>query len=80
MPDPSLIIIPTQEDLDSIRGYRINKWHEYKHYECIYCQYSTLWLPKMEEHQKENDHPWAYPGQNALPDGEVRPDDEAPFE
>lgn len=78
MENESLIIQPTTEDVDKIRGYRIVKWHEYKNYECVYCQYATLWLPRMEVHQAENDHPWAYPGQNPVPESEVRPEDEAP--
>ena len=58
MPTP-LIIIPG--DVDQNRGYRITKWHEHWNYECLYCQYSTLWLDKMEKHVDENVHVWAYP-------------------
>ena len=61
MPEP-LILIPGDEDQN--RGYRITKWKKYNNYECIYCQYSTLWLDKMQKHQSEGNHPWAYPGQN----------------
>ena len=61
MPKP-LIVIPGDEDQN--RGYRIGRWHEYVNYECIYCQYSTLWEEKMIKHQAESTHPWAYPGQN----------------
>lgn len=57
-----LIVLPG--DLDQQRGYRISKWKTYDNYECIYCQYATLWLEKMHKHQLEGRHVWAYPGQN----------------
>jgi hypothetical protein len=60
----SLIIAPTQDDIDLTVGYRITRWHEYKNYECVYCQYATLWLDKMKKHQAEDNHAWPYPGQN----------------
>ncbi len=54
-----LIIIPG--DVDQNRGYRITKWKKFDNYECIHCQYSTLWIEKMEKHQAKDNHPWAYP-------------------
>lgn len=69
--DTPLIIPATSVEVDKIRGYRIGHWHDYKNYECIYCQYSTLWLSKMDKHQADNVHPWAYPGQNTTRPGEV---------
>jgi hypothetical protein len=79
MREESKIVVPTTEEIDNLRGYRIGTWKTYKNYECIYCQYATLWPSKMEKHQAENDHPWAFPGQNELPEGEVR-DDEPRYE
>lgn len=61
---PPLIVLATGEDIDAIRGYRVGKWHEYDNFECVYCQYATLWRGKMEKHQEANTHVWAYPGQN----------------
>ena len=61
MPEP-LVIIPGDED--QRRGYRVAKWKKHNNYECIYCQYATLWEKKMKEHQAEGNHAWAYPGQN----------------
>lgn len=62
MPEP-LILIPG--DIDQNRGYRKTLWHAHTNYECIYCQYATLWLEKMEKHQTEGIHVWAYPDPNA---------------
>jgi len=59
-----LIVPASQDEIDNVRGYRITKWNQYKNYECVYCQYSTLWLDKMNKHQAEDNHVWAYPGQN----------------
>jgi hypothetical protein len=72
--DKSVIITPTQEDIDNLRGYRVGQWREHKNYKCIYCQYSTLWISKMEKHQREGEHPWAYPGQNPAGLGAVSED------
>lgn len=58
MPEP-LIIIPG--DIDQNRGYRVTKWHQHDNYECIYCQYATLWIEKMEKHQVEGTHVWSFP-------------------
>lgn len=71
-----LVIIPGDED--QRRGYRIGKWRQYPNHHCIYCQYSTLWIEKMEKHQLEGEHPWAFPGQNPIEDGQVRPDRTTP--
>lgn len=60
MPRP-LIEIPG--DIDQNWGYRVGKWREYPNYECIYCQYATLFLARMEKHQAEGQHPWAYPSE-----------------
>ncbi len=78
MSDP-LVKAATEEEVIQLQGYRITKFKEYKNYECIYCQYATLWLSKMVKHQAENEHPWAYPGQNTVPAGEVL-DDEPKYE
>lgn len=59
MPEP-LIIIPG--DLDQQRGYRITKWAgQYDNYECLSCQYATLWLERIQKHLQEGVHVWAYP-------------------
>lgn len=63
--EPSVnIVAPTAQEVDDIRGYRIGKWHTYDNYECVQCQYSTLWKDKMEKHLAADVHVWAYPGQN----------------
>jgi len=79
MSDQKLIVEPTQDELDKLRGYKIGKWKQLKNYMCIYCQYSTLWIAKMEKHQAEDNHPWAYPGQNPIPEGEVRQYDDPSY-
>ncbi len=81
MADDKLIIEPTESDQDKIRGYKIGVWgrRKVKNYICIYCQYSTLWMSKMTKHQAEDSHPWAYPGQNAKPEGEARNYDEPEY-
>ena len=76
---PGVIITPTQEDLDKVRGYRVEKWNEFDNYCCIYCQYSTLWMKKMQKHQAANEHPWAYPGQNKPGLGSVTEDNEPDY-
>ena len=62
---PGVIITPTQEDLDKVRGYRVEKWNEFDNYCCIYCQYRTIFLEKIKKHQAEGEHPWAFPGGKA---------------
>jgi len=64
VPDETLIVQPSQDEIDQLRGYRINKWNGHDNYVCLHCQYATIWKSKMEKHQAEDDHPWAYPGQN----------------
>ncbi len=46
---------------DEERGYRITKWKTFDNFECIHCQYSTLWKDKIEKHLAESPHAWAYP-------------------
>lgn len=72
-----LVVIPG--DLDQERGYKIKVWAGYPNYECIYCQYATLWIGKMEKHQALGDHPWAFPGQNPKTIGSVSKDDEPEY-
>jgi hypothetical protein len=55
------IVLPTQEEVDSLRGFKVGKWRGHDNYICLECQFSTLWLDKMKKHQKEEEHPWAYP-------------------
>ena len=74
MAKPRIIITDSE---DQSRGYRITKWHRYNNYECIYCQYATLWLKQMEAHLAEGTHPWGYPGQYDEPQDEnvINPSD-----
>lgn len=71
----TVIITPTQEDLDEIREYRIGQWKHYKNYECIHCQYSTIYLEKIKKHVDEGIHDWCYP--SSTPRVEV-PDSDDP--
>ena len=72
MPEGSSVIItPSAEDVDRVRGYRTEKWRTFDNYCCIYCQYSTLWIEKMKKHQAESDHPWAFPGGKRADPGAV---------
>ena len=59
----SVIITPAQEDIDRVNGYKVGSgdWNGYKNYECLYCQYKTIFLEKMKKHQQEGEHPWAFP-------------------
>lgn len=75
-----LVVQATQDEIDGIRGYKITKWHTYNNYECIYCQYATLWTAKMEKHQALGEHPWAYPGQNARAEDDPGVADEPEYE
>lgn len=54
-----LIIIPG--DVDQARGYRVTKWKTFDNYECLQCQYSTIWIEKMQKHLDMGIHVWAYP-------------------
>ena len=62
---------PSQEDIDRTRGYRVTSWRGYPNYECLYCQYATLWLNKMLDHLAQERHLWAYPG--AAPGRDIPP-------
>lgn len=53
--------MPTQAQVDSHRGYRVTKWRGHDNFECMKCQYATLWMEKMQKHLQEGAHPWAYP-------------------
>lgn len=72
MSDP-LILIPG--NVDHNRGYSISKWRQYDNYECIYCQYATLFLARMQKHQLEGRHPWGFPSETtsdeAVDDGQA---------
>lgn len=50
-----------QSAQDRQRGYRVTRWRTFDNYECVHCQYSTLWLPKMQKHLSIGQHLWAYP-------------------
>lgn len=65
MTEPSRIILPTADDVDRVRGYRVTKWKTFDNYECVQCQYATLWLPKMQKHLALGRHPWGYPAETA---------------
>lgn len=69
-----LIAEPTQDEIDRLRGFKIVKWRTYDNYVCLHCQYATLWPNKMEKHQAEGEHPWAYPGQNPRANNDPGPD------
>lgn len=67
--DEPIILIPN--DLDQQRGYRVGKWNHsdregkptqtFDNYECLRCQYSTLFEARMIKHVQEGKHPWAFP-------------------
>lgn len=61
MASESVIITPSQEEIDKLRGYHIGKWDVYDNYVCVHCQYSTLWIGKMEKHQAADQHLWPWP-------------------
>lgn len=67
---PGVIILPTADETDKINGYKIGTWRarlgpdiykDYPNYECIYCQYATLWIEKIKKHLDKGNHPWPYP-------------------
>ncbi len=60
-PSRSTTGMPSQETIDAHRGYRVTKWKTFDNFECVRCQYATLWLEKMQKHLALGDHPWAYP-------------------
>jgi len=58
-----VIITPTQAEMDRFRGYSShNMWRGYKNYECLDCQYKTIYLDKMTKHIIAGVHVWAFPG------------------
>lgn len=71
MSDPaegrSTVGMPTQEQIDSHRGYRVTKWKTFDNFECVKCQYATLWLEKMQKHLQAGVHSWAYPSLEETP-------------
>lgn len=53
---------PGSTEEDKVRGYVATVFGgKFPNYECVYCQFSTIFLPKMILHMAEDDHPWAYP-------------------
>jgi hypothetical protein len=71
----NLITPATQDEIDRIRGYFVEKWKKYDNFRCIHCQYATLWEGKMQKHQAAEAHFWPYPGP-PLPEGVVSPDED----
>lgn len=65
MPEPPRIILPTADEIDIVRGYRVTKWKTFDNHECVRCQYATLWLEKMKKHIALGQHPWAFPSETA---------------
>jgi hypothetical protein len=61
----SVIIAPTAEEVDKIRGYSIHKWRTFDNYCCVYCKYATLWIEKMQKHLDKGSHPWPYADKSA---------------
>lgn len=63
MPDEtrSTTGMPTQADIDAQRGYRVTKWKTFDNFECLKCQYATLWIEKMVKHLEIGVHVWSYP-------------------
>lgn len=53
--------LPSAEDV--ARGYTVGKWREHDNFECLKCEYATLWEAKMQEHIDFGMHEWSKPGQ-----------------
>ncbi len=51
----------------------------YDNFVCIRCQFATLWPAKMAKHQAEDNHVWAYPGQNPRAPGDPGKDIEPEY-
>jgi hypothetical protein len=68
--------LPTQEQIDANRGYRVTKWKTFDNFECVKCQYATLWFEKMQKHLAHGVHNWAYPSPDAGRLSEAPPDTE----
>lgn len=66
-PEP-LIVLATQTQTDEIRGYKESKWHQWTNYECLFCQYSTLFQDKIVKHMDEGEHVWAFPSGVEVPE------------
>ena len=64
-PEP-LIALPGSDDQG--RGYTIGMWHGHFNFECLTCEYATLWEEKMIAHMAEGLHPWTSPGKKTTPD------------
>lgn len=71
MEPEKLIVQPTQQDVDKLRGYKEEKWRDFTNYCCLLCQYSTVFEPRMKAHVQDGKHPWAFPSTdtNKLHDG-----------
>lgn len=51
---------------DTKTGFHVTKWKAangvaHDNYECDSCQFATLDLSKMREHQFHDDHKWTFP-------------------
>lgn len=79
MPDDPIIMKPAPKmkeplialsgDEDQARGYRIGMWKGSFNFECLSCEYATLFEEKMVAHITEGTHPWTSPGKGE-PQGE----------
>jgi hypothetical protein len=45
-------------------GYRTSKWSQYINYDCMDCQYSSIFIEKIRKHRADGIHVWAYPVQH----------------
>lgn len=55
---------PTARDYTEGVDYIVTKWDVYDNYECVHCQFASLYKEKLHEHfQYEiyHQHKWAHP-------------------
>lgn len=63
----NVIITPSQAEIASLdkehKGYSSDQeWRGHPLYQCLKCQYNSIFLEKIEKHVAIGEHPWAFPG------------------
>lgn len=73
--DPAILLKVESQEIpayvpevtDEGRGYKVGRWDGWPNYECLKCQFKTLWTEVMEKHQLAGIHVWGIPGQHPKP-------------
>lgn len=69
-------VTPETREFTEGADYTVSMYQgKYPNYECVHCQFATLYMPKLEEHfayEQYHQHRWAHP---VPPDQQAKPEE-----